>query len=100
MSAQHLAASLDSARLFEELEQMNRSLENMVQQRTAELEHKTVLLEQAKQEALQAASSKSIFLSNMSHEIRTPISQVVLASELMGETALSNEAQEYRQSDH
>ncbi|KAI9136729.1 hypothetical protein BKA69DRAFT_107821 [Paraphysoderma sedebokerense] len=57
-----------SPRLFEELEQMNRSLENMVQQRTAELEHKTVLLEQAKQEALQAASSKSIFLSNMSHE--------------------------------
>ncbi|KAI9136556.1 hypothetical protein BKA69DRAFT_1129024 [Paraphysoderma sedebokerense] len=113
--AQHLASSLDSARLnsniydfkfdnlthmlcsrlFEELQNTNQFLERRVIERTAELEQKSLLLEQAKAEALEAASAKSLFLSNMSHEIRTPISQVILASELLEDTNLSFQGKEY-----
>ncbi|KAI9136246.1 hypothetical protein BKA69DRAFT_1177063 [Paraphysoderma sedebokerense] len=93
--SQHLAASLESSILFEQLENINRSLEDEVSKRTAELEQRTLQLEQAKEDALEAANAKSIFLSNMSHEIRTPISQVILASELLTETISSTEGKEY-----
>ena len=45
-------------------------LEQMVEERTAELEG-------AKQVALQAAAAKQNFLANMSHEIRTPLNSIV-----------------------
>ncbi|KAI9142633.1 hypothetical protein BKA69DRAFT_265017 [Paraphysoderma sedebokerense] len=86
-----LATSLDSARLFAELEEINRSLDEKVNARTAELELKNALLEKTKNEALEAASAKAVFLSNMSHEIRTPISQVILAAEMLSETSLNTD---------
>ncbi|KAI9144029.1 hypothetical protein BKA69DRAFT_1173179 [Paraphysoderma sedebokerense] len=95
--AGQLAAALDDASLFSQLEEANRDLEEKVKQRTAELESNNKLLHNAKQQALQAAEAKAVFLSNMSHEIRTPISQIILAAEMLCDSGIGSEGLENAQ---
>jgi signal transduction histidine kinase/ActR/RegA family two-component response regulator len=55
---------------FEATSQMKESLEEIVKQRTRQLEEQVLVAEAA-------SRSKSSFLANMSHEIRTPLNAVI-----------------------
>ncbi len=72
------------------LQRANETLEERVEQRTAELAA-------SREEALAAAHAKAAFLATMSHEIRTPLNGVVGMSTLLAETSLDAEQRDYLQ---
>ncbi|MEO6054939.1 MAG: histidine kinase N-terminal 7TM domain-containing protein, partial [Chthoniobacterales bacterium] len=53
------------------------------------------LMQRAKESAESAAAAKGRFLALMSHEIRTPLNGVIGFTELLNQTSLSTEQQEY-----
>ncbi len=61
----------------EELARYSRSLEEMVAQRTRELQERSEQLEVALRRATEADRLKSEFLANMSHELRTPLNSII-----------------------
>ncbi|UJX24113.1 ATP-binding protein [Pseudoalteromonas sp. CF6-2] len=71
-----------------QLEQLNETLEEKVQNRTAELEEAT-------KQALAASKAKSQFVANISHEIRTPMNGVLGMLEMLEVEPLTIQQKQY-----
>ncbi|MBF0102350.1 MAG: response regulator [Desulfobacterales bacterium] len=82
------AISIENARLYA-------NLEEKVQERTLQLEHKSKELAQKNEELAMASRFKSEFLANMSHEIRTPMNAILGFSGLALKTSLTPKQYDY-----
>lgn len=79
------SSQVDLRNAKEALAEYNRTLEQKVAQRTAELADSIEEARQAKAAAEEANKSKSLFLANMSHELRTPLNAIIGYSEMLQE---------------
>jgi signal transduction histidine kinase len=78
-----IAAAIENARLYEEVESQKEALERRVVERTAALAAAIEEAQAARIAAEAASASKTAFLSNVSHELRTPLTSVVGFSKLI-----------------
>ncbi|HLA40198.1 MAG TPA: ATP-binding protein, partial [Candidatus Glassbacteria bacterium] len=88
-----MAGSLEAA--YSRLGNLNRMLEGQVQQRTGALRQEIEVRKGAEQRAQKANRTKNEVLAHMGREIQTPISGVTSSLELLMQTELSHEQQEY-----
>lgn len=59
--------------------------------------HKELVRRKSAEEAMEASSAKSLFLTNMSHEIRTPMNSIIGFTQLLEKTTTDKTQKEYMQ---
>ncbi len=77
--ANHLAISLYAS---QQQQQTQQALQ-ITQEKTRQLEQKSLELHLAMEETERATKAKSVFLANMSHELRTPLNAILGFSEMI-----------------
>jgi signal transduction histidine kinase/DNA-binding response OmpR family regulator len=87
--AMSVANGLNTLRIRSELERHQLKLEELVIERTHEIEMLNETLVQEKQLAISANLAKSDFLTNMSHELRTPLNAVIGLTGLLAQSPLN-----------
>jgi signal transduction histidine kinase/FixJ family two-component response regulator len=88
------AISLENARLYNDLEESNRTLEVKVKERTQELQEEIRDRKRAEAAAKSANHAKSEFLANMSHELRTPLNGILGYTQILKkDKTLTNQQQ-------
>ncbi len=85
----------DRERALSELTLYKAQLEDLVTQRSGELQLANADLVRAKEAAETANRMKSSFLANMSHEIRTPMNAVTVLTHLALQTDLTEKQRQY-----
>ncbi len=83
------ALEAEQARNHEELRRHREELQDLVHQRTGELQQEVARHAQARDAAEMASRAKSAFLATMSHEIRTPMTGMLGMLRILKEDELS-----------
>ena len=89
------ALEVERARNHEELRRHREELQDLVHQRTGELEQEVARHAQAREAAEAASRAKSAFLATMSHEIRTPMTGMLGMLRILKEEELSPEQRKH-----
>lgn len=79
----HVAIAIQQVKLFERVQELNKSLERQVADRTQQLEQSLKQLERALLKEKELNELKSQFISRASHEFRTPLATIQTASDLL-----------------
>ena len=93
--ARDMAFGLQSLRARSQLERYQLQLEELVVQRTLQIETLNHELLARVRDAESANRAKSIFLSTMSHELRTPLNAVVGLTGLLADAPLGRRQRDY-----